>query len=249
MYSEYEEWLGVCRGAPDCIATVYFLEEYEISGQEEPEQVEYCIAPDFARITHANGEVLMDVQRDLLAHYDRESKEWRLQSLHAFESKIDSTTAILLARLEELRGARGLPVFEKTGEGPHIVNTPTDRYHLYVEAESFPGELEEVEEEIWVASRELLAWSATYPTYERIVRLYDQMWRDVPIERPDGVVVHTTLRRRPLSRRTSDSQDQWEVEKATIVEVEYRCMPYGFFQLPPEVEARAADEDLGWRPD
>jgi len=238
LYSEYDNWLGSCRGAPDCLPTVYFLEEYEVSGQEKLEEVEYSLAPDFARITHANGEVLMDVQRDLLAHYSSESKEWRLHSLQEFESQIDSTTALLLDRLAELRGAQGLPVFERLGEGPRVANVETTRYHLYVETESLPGTMEEVEEEIWVASTELLAWSETYPTYERIVRLYDQLWRDVPIERPEGVVVHTTMRRRPL-KRTRRSGDDWEVEKATIVSVEYRCMPAYYFQLPPEAEAQA----------
>ena len=243
LYSEYDNWLGACRGAPDCLPTVYFLEEYEVSGQEELEQVEYSLAPDFARITHANGEVLMDVQRDLLAHYSSESKEWRLHSLQGFESQIDSTTGILLDRLAALRGERGLPVFEPSGEGPRVANVETTRYHLYVETETLPGAMEEVEEEIWVASTELLAWSETYPTYERIVRLYDQMWRDVPIERPEGVVVHTTMRRRPL-KRTRKSGDDWEVEKATIVSVEYRCMPAYYFQLPPEAEAQAGKIEL-----
>jgi hypothetical protein len=242
LYPVYQDWVGVCRGTTDCIPTVYLLEEYVVTTQEEPEQVEYCLAPDLARISHAHGEVLMDARRDLLAQYDRDNKQWHLQSLREFEARIDSTTAILLQRLEKLRGPQGLPHYEPSGDGPRVAHMETQRFHLYVETESFPGELEEFEEEIWLASRELLAWSETYPTYQRIVHLYDQMWRDVPIERPDGVVVHTTLRRRPAG---GSADFDWEIEKASIVEVEYRCMPEGFFQLPPEVEAQS--EGLGLR--
>jgi hypothetical protein len=118
--------------------------------------------------------------------------------------------------------------FESMGQGGRVAGYACERFHLFTQREIFPGEVEAIEQEIWL-TRELELPSRTYATYRRVVANLDRIELDAPIERPPGVALRTVIRRRAVDRPPGSE----ETEANEVIAVERRPIPASAFAIPP----------------
>jgi hypothetical protein len=143
--------------------------------------------------------------------------EWESKVRDAVRAVTDSTRAPQTLR------------FEKEDGGGAIAGYSCERYHVFTTRQLFPGELEDVEQEIWVTG-EIRLSPAARASYRRVLESLDWIGLDAPVVRPEGVVLRTQVRRRPHGIPAGGGED---IETSEVVRVERRDASPDVFDVPP----------------
>jgi hypothetical protein len=222
-------------GAPaDSVDVVVLTEAHHM--QDAIDTLVTWLAPGRVRVSHRGGDAVLDVEHDRFLLLDPAQQSYRESSLAEWEQRI--RTAALTARAAADSAAAGagavpaadsLPAlrFALAGRGDVIAGFPTERFHLYAERQLFPGEWEQLEQEIWVTTAiDLPAAAAT--AYRRMFTTLDWIDFDARVERPAGVRMRAVVKRRPRGAAAVT-----ETEITDVVRVERRRVPVAVFAAPP----------------
>lgn len=216
---------------PSTYPAVVLQELHRLTGREGADTLVVSIAPGRVLVAHAGGDAILDTEGDRFLLLDPATRTYRSLSLRVWEQQIE-------AALEESTPERSLDatpaVYDSAGPGGVVAGFACDRYYLFTHRELFPGEVEAVEQEIWV-TRELELPPGSWEAYERVLRSLDRMGLDVSVRRPPGVTLRTRIRRRPAG---SDAE---EVEEIEVLRVERRHLEASVFEVPPSYRAAAKD--------
>jgi hypothetical protein len=224
---------GACaprpRSAPPAaepLDAVVLVEVHRIDGAIDT--LVTWIAPDRVRVSHQGGDAILDAARDRFLLLDPTTRSVRETSLSAWESRIRAAAVALRAAADSSAGGAPPLGFAASGDGGEVAGYACQRHHLYAERPLFPGEWEEIEQEIWVApALELPAGAGA--TYRRVFEILDWIDFDAHVERPAGVRLRLEQRRRPRGA----GADATETEATQVVRVERRRVAAAIFAAPP----------------
>lgn len=224
--------------APGPTAGVVLHELHSLSPGVMSDTLTTYLMPGRVRVSHHDGDALLDVTRDRFVLLSPHDKTYRAMALSAWEAKIDE--ALVVGRRHRRGGSGDRPdtlaadsvatdslAFEAEAGRDTIAGFACERWHLFTPREVFPGEFEAVEEEIWV-TRELELTPETWHTYRRVLASLDRIELDAAVTRPAGVAMRTVLRRRPQGRPPTEG----EVETTEVIAVERRASPESVFAIP-----------------
>lgn len=210
---------------------VVLVEEHRIEGVVDT--LVTWIAPGRVRISHRGGDAILDAVHDRFLLLDPATRTVREASLREWEGRIRTAALTARAAADSAAGVRadsaGAAVlrFEPAGDGGTVAGHPCQRHHLFAERPLFPGEWEEVEQEIWVAlDIELPAGAVA--TYQRVFASLDWIDFDARVERPPGVRLRLVSRRRPRGGGAAAT----EVETTEVVRIERRRVGTDVFAAP-----------------
>lgn len=236
--------------------TAVVLTEVHSTAGAAPETLVTWIADGRVRVAHRGGIAILDARTDRFALLDPESHTVRTMRLAEWEQKLRvavqsaaDTTAADSARVMPPGTAAPEPVlrFETEGPGGEILGHACTRYHVYTTRQLFPGEWEDVEQEIWVAGDVNLSPSAAN-TYGRVLVNLDWIGLDAAVERPPGVALRTQIRRRPHAASPpvpGAAPPGEELETTDVIRIETRPVPASVFEIPSGY--RPADDASGRR--
>jgi len=190
------------------------------------------IAPGRVRVSHKGGDAILDSERDRFIVLDPQNRTARELPLSEWEARIRAAAIATQAAADSVRGSGdagqgGEPLrFELAGDGGRIAGYACTRHHLFAERPLFPGEWEELEQEIWVTDA-LEMPAAAAAAYRRVFESLDWVDFDARVERPPGV------RMRLVQQRRSRGGGAREVETIEVVRVERRRVEPSTFDVPP----------------
>lgn len=213
---------GSRLAAPSVLPAVVLHERHVQSGRDAADTLVIAIASGRVRVSHAGGDAILDLVHDRFVLLDPASATYRSSSLQEWEARIEA--AIDPGSAGDTTGVR----FEADGPGGRIAGYACERYHLFTHREIFPGEVEAIDQEIWV-TRDLELPEGAQAAYERYVSSLDRMGLDARVQRPAGV----TLRARTLTRPDGAGRDAGEFEESEILRVEHRPLDASWFDVPP----------------
>jgi hypothetical protein len=200
-----------------------FQEVHQITGSDTADTLVTSLCDGRVRITHRNGAAILDIMHDRFLLLEPTTSTYRAMSLSAWERSVRES-------VPAASGATGPDTlrFEAMG-GPHdrIAGYECTRFHLYARRQVFPGEFENVEQEIWVAM-DLTVPAAALATYARMQASLDRIGLDAPVVRPAGIALRTTVRRRPEGRGSEAD----EVETNEVDSVQAQDIPASLYQIP-----------------
>jgi hypothetical protein len=209
-----------------------------MTGWPDPDTVRTYITPGRVRVQHRLGDAILDVPADRLVLLDRATSTYTSASLRDWEARI----AAALEAAAERQGpgaAGGAPdaTWEADGDGIDIAGYACQRHHLFTRRELFPGEIELVEQELWV-THELELPGEAYEAYRRAIESLDRIGLDPRLHRPPGIAMRLYTRTFPEGqggpdgRRARDRGVAEEVERQEVVRVERRPLPDEWFAIP-----------------
>lgn len=181
-----------------------------------------AIAPGRVRVTHRSGDTILDTVANRFLVLDPATSTYRTMTLARWEESVRESPV--------QRGEAPADTLDfEAMEGPvhRIAGYECRRYHVFARREMFPGELEEVEEEIWVTTDLVLATPAR-TAWERVQASLDQVALDAPARRPPGMVLRTVVRRRPVGK----GPEADEMETTEVFRIERRPVPIASFGIP-----------------
>jgi hypothetical protein len=183
------------------------------------------LAPGRVRVSHRDGDAILDSVRDRFLILSPRDRTYRAMSLATWEERI--AEALRLAGHADTTFTPARLEFEPSGDGGSVAGHSCQRYHLFTRRQAFPGEIEEVEQEIWV-TQDFALPPETERAYRRVVANLDRIELDAEVERPPGVTLRTQLRRRSMQASRNE-----EVEATEVIAVERRLAPADVFAIPP----------------
>jgi len=244
------------RAAANGSETAVVMTEVHSTAGAAPETLVTWIADGRVRVAHRGGIAILDARADRFALMDPESHTVRMMRLVEWEQKLrvavqsaGDSTALDSARVLPPGAAAPEPAlrFESEGPGGEILGHACTRYHVYTTRQLFPGEWEDVEQEIWVAGDVGLSPAAA-DTYRRVLVNLDWIGLDAAVERPPGVALRTQIRRRPHAASApgpGTTPPGEELETTDVVRIEMRPVSGAAFEVPSGY--RPADDASGGR--
>jgi hypothetical protein len=218
---------------PDSAATlgIVLREVHSMTGGAATDTLVTSLAPGRVRVSHRDGDAILDEPNDRFVLLSPADKTYRRMSLRTWEARIREALDAAVASRSP-KGTAKPPAdslrFEPAGDGGPIAGYRCQRFHLYTQREIFPGEVEAIEQEIWL-TRDLELPSAIDATYRRVVGNLDRIELDTPVERPPGVALRTVIRRRGIDHPPGSE----EVEATEVIAVERGPIPPDTFSIPP----------------
>ncbi len=207
---------------------VVLYESHSITGDTGADTLVTWVAEGRVRVTHRVGVAILDATNDRFVLLDPATRTVRAMSLLDWEAKLRDAVQ---AAVDSAPGApphAAVLSFEPAGDGGSVAGFQCALFHLFTTRQLFPGEWEDVEQEIWV-SRDLALSAGALATYERVLESLDWIGLDARVERPPGIALRTRIRRH--SHAASPGAD--EVETNEVFRVENRAVPDSIFAIPP----------------
>ena len=194
------------------------------------------ITPTHVRIAHAGGDAILDLQNDRLVLLNRQARTWRQMPLDEWEAAIRQAAEVATTR--DANSADGAtdggnkdappPAFEPIGAPSERAGYVCDRWGLYSRRELLPGEIDWVEQQIWVA-RDLTMPSGAYEAYDRATRAIDSIGLGALVQRPQGVVLASEIR---IGSTEEHEKGHVEIERLTVYKVERLDLGDAVFAIP-----------------
>lgn len=217
----------------DSLDVVVLIEKHEI--ESAVDTLVTTIADGAVRVSHRGGDAILDATHDRFLLLDPATRTYRYASLNDWEGRVRDAAIEARAAADSAAGATpgsggaSKLRFESAGAGGDVAGFATRRYHLFAERPLFPGEWEQIEQEIWVTPAiELVPGAAA--AYRRMFETLDWIDFDARVERPPGVRVRVVQRRR--GRGGAAAQMPVEVETTEILRVERRRVSRATFEPP-----------------
>lgn len=237
-----------CAGRRGAVSeTALVLTEVHSTAGSAPDTLVTWIAEGRVRVAHRGGIAILDARADRFALLDPASRTVRTMRLVEWEQKL--RVAVQSAADSTGGTGAGFPEprlqFEFEGPGGEILGHACTRHHVYTTRQLFPGEWEDVEQEIWVAL-DLGLSPAAAATYQRVLASLDWIGLDAAVERPPGVALRTQVRRRPhaaVAPAPGGAVPGEEVETSEVVRIETRPVPGTVFEIPAGYRPADAIED------
>ena len=205
---------------------------YEVrtgTDREGADTIVTYVTPQRIRVSQDAGDAILDVPLDRLVFLDRRARTYRQMSLATWEAGIaaaaDSARARRRAEADSGRADLG---FEPAGPAGKIAGFDCERYHMFTRRELFPGEVEEVEQEVWVSAGGQLPEGA-YRMYLRSLDALEGIGLAGPIHRPPGLVLYLETHTHPFGKKRGAGD---QVERTEVVRIERRRIPDGIFEIP-----------------
>jgi hypothetical protein len=202
------------------------------------------------RIEHKDGDAILDLAQGRLVLLDGHQKTWRQMPLAEWEAAIRA--AATMNRDDASDAPYGdaaaptddasmptAPKFERVGVAAERAGYPCDRWSLYTKRELLPGEIDWVEQQIWVA-RELSMPPGAYEAYDRAIRAIDSIGMGALVQRPEGVVLVSEIR---VGSAAEHEKGSVEVETLSVYRVEARQLDESVFDIPPTYKPAPRPED------
>ena len=202
------------------IPTLVVVERVETAGEEDPIHVVWSFAAGRARVDHPGGTVLLDEFGRRVDWLDVETNRWTHESLDSYEAYVDSVAGWTLDHSSPLD-----PIFEPAGEMALVAEFECLPFRLTMETASDDDRTVQIAQEIWV-SRDVEMTEEIYTTYRHALRLFDDHWSVVPVERPPGILLRTREVR--LTKPPAPGESA-AIEDATVEEIGYRLYPITHF--------------------
>lgn len=261
-------WAAGCAGTRGAGSeTAVVLTEVHSMAGASAETLVTWIADGRMRVAHRGGVAIVDERTGRFLLLDPAShtvrtmplEEWEAKLRTAVRSAADSAGAsegggtgrpdsVGAARPGETPGAGAGSepplLFELEGDGGRVLGYACRRYHVYTTRQLFPGEWEDVEQEIWVTG-DLGLSPAAAAIYRRVFTSLDWIGLDAAVERPPGVALRSQVRRRPhpaVPPPPGSPPAGEDVETNEVVRIETRPAPAGIFEIPPGFQPAAKDE-------
>ena len=122
--------------------------------------------------------------------------------------------------------------FQRAGVPAEYAGYVCDRWSLYSRRELLPGEVDWVEQQLWVA-RDLVMPPGAYEAYDRATRAIDSIGLGSIVQRPDGVVLATEIR---TGSAREHEKGGAEIENLTVYKVEEVDLADSLFAIPDSYE-------------
>lgn len=227
---------------PDSLDVVLLFEEHRI--QDAVDTLVTWVAPGRVRVSHRGGDAILDIERDRFVLLDPDRRSYRESSLVEWERRIRDAALMARAAADSAAGnAHGVDSaltlrFAPAGSGDRVAGFTTERFHLFAERPLFPGEWEQLEQEIWMTTAIDLPAPAM-AAYRRMFATLDWIDFDARVERPAGVRVRLVSRRRPHAAADAAT----ETEITDVVRIERRRVPITVFDAPPGWEREPSSRE------
>jgi len=204
------------------------------------------ITATHVRIEHKDGDAILDLEKGQLILLDGHAKTWRQMSLTAWEAALQEAASNSEPQEPEGQGnhasaAQTVPAFERIGSPVERAGYLCDRWGLYSPRELLPGEIDWVEQQIWVA-RELTMPPGAYEAYDRAIRAIDSIGMGAIVKRPEGVVLASEIR---VGSAEEHEKGDVEVETLTVFRVEKKPLADALFEIPSIYTPAHGDGDSG----
>ena len=213
---------------------VVLHQTHSFSAQAGIDTLRAYITPTRVRIAHAGGDAILDLQEGRLVLLDRHERTWRSMPLDEWEEAIRQAAVVQMARGTDGDGSNNdaepvlPPAFESIGVPTEKAGYLCDRWGLFSRRELLPGEIDWVEQQIWVA-RDLQMPPGAYEAYDRATRAVDSIGMGALVQRPDGVVLASEIRTGTTGEHETG---QVEVERLTVYRVEKVDLADSLFAIP-----------------
>jgi hypothetical protein len=207
------------------------------SGKQGVDTLRTYITPSHVRVEHAHGDAILDVQRGQLILLDRGTRTWRQMPLDEWENLIRRAAETIPGQPADAAVQRPSPAFERVGSPVRRAGYVCDRWSLYTRRELLPGEVDWVEQHLWVA-RGLELPEGAYESYDRAIRGLDSIGMGTVIERPRGVVLASEIR---SGTEAEHERGDVEIEQTNVYRVEKTDIAPEVFEVPPSYHAAPSD--------
>jgi len=206
---------------------------HSFSAQPGADTLRAYITATRVRIAHASGDAILDLQKDRLVLLDRQARTWRQMPLHEWERVIRQAAEVSLdgddnKDNDDNEAAVVAPAFQRIGVPSERAGYLCDRWGLYQRRELLPGEVDWVEQQIWVA-RDLSMPPGAYEAYQRATRAIDSVGMGALVQRPDGVVLATEIRTGSAEEHEKGSV---EIERLIVYKIEKMDLADSVFAIP-----------------
>jgi len=228
-------WLVLLGGAACAEPGVILHQTHRFSARAGVDTLRTYITGSQVRIEHEQGDAILDLQHNRLVLLDRAARTWRQMPLQEWEQAIRDAAEI--ESRKNAATAQRAPAFQRFGAPLERAGYLCDRWSLYTRRELLPGEVDWVEQHLWVA-RDLTLPPGAYEAYDRAIRALDSIGMGALVQRPEGVVLASEIR---VGTQEEHEKGQVEVESLTVYRVEkvdlqedVFAIPEGFTPAPPE---------------
>ena len=224
--------------------TALLLTEVHSMAGAAPETLVTWIADGRVRVAHRGGVAILDAHADQFRLLDPASHTVRTMRLGEWEQKLRVAVQSAAEGAAADSVAEPALQFELEGPGGEILGHACTRYHVYTTRQLFPGEWEDIEQEIWVAADLGLTPSAA-ATYRRMLASLDWIGLDAAVERPPGVALRTQIRRRPHATAAPAPRNApagEDVETSEVTRIDTRPAPPEVFSVPPGYRPASATD-------
>lgn len=185
------------------------------------------------RVSHVAGDVILALPADRISVLDAGSHQFTQMALSQWEQKLrDAADA---ATVDE----RLPPRFEAAGEPALVAGIECQPYLLYTRRELIPGEVDYVQQLLWVAE-DLEMPKGAYETYLRSIRVLASVGLGVLVEWPPGVVLMSETVTRPENEGRAATA---ELETTVVFQIEHKDLPDSTFAIPADYKRASADTD------
>ena len=211
---------------------------HSFSAQSGVDTLRAYITATHVRIAHDGGDAILDLQNNRLVLLNRQAHTWRQMPLDEWEAAIRQAAEIETGKDAngEVVGAPNQPAspptFEPIGVPSERAGYLCDRWGLYSRRELLPGEVDWVEQQIWVA-RDLTMPPGAYEAYDRATRAIDSIGLGALVQRPQGVVLASEIR---VGSTEEHEKGGVEIERLIVYKVEKRNLVNVVFAIPDSYE-------------
>jgi len=202
---------------------------HSFSAQAGTDTLHAYITATRVRISHATGDAILDLQKGRLVLLDRQGRTWRQMPLEEWEEAIRQAAEAQSERsADNAEEAASSLAFQRAGVPTERAGYVCDRWSLYSRRELLPGEIDWVEQQLWVA-RDLVMPPGAYGAYDRATRAIDSIGLGSIVQRPEGVVLATEIR---TGSAEEHEKGGVEIETLTVYKVEKMDLADSLFAIP-----------------
>ncbi len=211
----------VCGAGTELEVPALVLAE-RLEGTDAPDSayVVWTIAAGRARVDHPGGTVLLDEFARRIAWYNAETESWSWRTLDDSEAELDSLANWTLDHSRPVDSQ-----FHRVGVTEIVSEYECLPYSLSIETETADGRTLQIAQEVWV-TQDVEMTEEIYNTYRHALRLFDEHWSSVPVERPPGILFRTREVRLVSPRVAGETA---AMDGATVEDIGYRLVPMSYF--------------------
>ena len=202
---------------------VVLHQTHTFSGEARVDTLTTYITATHVRVAHPGGDAILDLAADRISILDRAVRQYRQTSLRGWERSLRQA-------VESARPAPGhSPIaFEAMGDTVRIAGQDCQRFMLFTRRELIPGEVDFVEQQIWVTQGIEIPKPA-YDAYAHSMGLVASIGLGSIVERPAGVIMRTeTVTRPEHDQRAAHG----EIESIVVFRVEKKDLGAEVFAIP-----------------
>jgi hypothetical protein len=203
---------------------VVLHQTHTFSGEARVDTLTTYITATHVRVSHPGGDAILDLGADRISILDAAARQYRQTSLRGWERSLRQA-------VESVRPAQGQgPIaFEAMGDTVRIAGQECQRFMLFTRRELIPGEVDFVEQQIWVTQGIAIPKPA-YDAYAHSMGLVASIGLGSIIQRPAGVIMRTETVTRPEHNQRAA---HGEIESIVVFRVEKKDLGADVFAIPP----------------